>query len=141
MTQQMYMEPVSPWAARNATQLDRLRARVREAEAEAAGAEDWTARTRAEQEAKGLRRELETAEFEARLDAQRQAQHQEPAGTAPAANAAHGQQYAEPVPYWKTETERATVGNAAPKWPQTFAGRAALVAEACAELRRIRAFR
>jgi hypothetical protein len=128
-----FMATVSPWA-RNVAQLGALRMQVVKAEDAVAAAQDnWPERTRAEQHLKALRRELQAAELETRLAVRRQTQQQyQPAGTRPAANA--GQQYAEPVAYFTAE--RPTVGNVAPAWPPTFAGRAALVADAVAELRR-----
>ena len=69
---QPYFEDVkTPAAAENLaaasrTELDRLRAKVKAAEATAAKQTDWTERVRAEQHAKSLARELQSAEFNAR---------------------------------------------------------------------------
>ncbi len=73
MSEQLFAEPVPYFesaenlAAADRTELDRLRAEVKEADAVAARATDWTARTRAEQDAKSLARQLQAAEFNARL--------------------------------------------------------------------------
>lgn len=144
MSEQMYAEPVSPWAL-NASQLDRLRARVAEAETELESAEHqaspWPERTRREAEVEAMLRELERAEFEAKLEARRQAQHREPAPGVPAATNAVGQQFVEPVPYFEVEQPRGTapaVANArAVEWPDSFADRWALLNAAMNELRRI----
>ena len=156
MTQQMYAEPVSPWAL-NAAQLDALRRQIVEAEAVVASAGDWSSRVRAEQNLKALRRQLGAAEFEGRLDAQRRARAQQRAVPPPppmyspeqmrARIAARGghiavvnaeppePEFMEPVPYW-TGVANATPPKWPPKWPTEFAGRAALVQDAVAELRR-----
>ena len=76
--QQQYVEPRAYFddddktsagnlAAADRTKLDRLRAEVAEADAAAAKATDWTSKTRAEQDARSLARELQSAEFNARL--------------------------------------------------------------------------
>ena len=76
MSEQQYAEPqayfdeqtpVGNQAAADRTELDRLRTAVKAADAVAAKATDWTARTRAEQDAKSLARELQAVEFNARL--------------------------------------------------------------------------
>ena len=59
--------PAGNLAAADRTKLDRLRAEVKEADAAAASATDWPERTRREQDAKSLARELQSAEFNARL--------------------------------------------------------------------------
>jgi len=59
--------PVGNLAAADRTELDRLRTAVKDADAVAAKATDWTARVRAEQDAKSLARELQAVEFNARL--------------------------------------------------------------------------
>jgi hypothetical protein len=103
MSMQMYAEPVSPWAL-NATQLDRLRARVAEGEAEIASpklrALPWPERTRREAEVKSWRRELQMAEFESVLEVRRKALHRRPAQPAPVAANAGRQEYAPPVAYF-----------------------------------------
>ena len=73
MNAQQYAAPVSPWAL-NASQLDSLRAQVEEAEVTVAKTKDWTERTRLDQNAKALRRELQSAELEVKLCRHR-AQH------------------------------------------------------------------
>lgn len=108
---------MSPWAL-NATDLDRLRQRVAEAEGELQTpkhqALPWPERTRNEQEAKSLRRELQVAEFEAKLEARRQAQRRQLAPGGPvAANAASAPQFMEPVPYYATSARRVFVVNVA----------------------------
>ena len=70
MHEQQFMEPVSPYAL-SISGLDRLRAKVVAAEAEASKAEGWTERTRREQDVKVLQRELASAELERTLSAQR----------------------------------------------------------------------
>ena len=77
---EQYMEPVHPWTL-NASELDRLRGRLRVAEAEAAKETDWVQRTRAEQNAKTLARELRSAEFATKqvLQQRQVGQQREPA--------------------------------------------------------------
>ena len=74
--EQQYAEPQAYFddaqtLARNAaadrTELDRLRTAVKEADAVAEKATDWTSKTRAEGHAKSLARELQAVEFNARL--------------------------------------------------------------------------
>ena len=142
--EQMYIEPrayfdehvkTPPAAAENVslkrTELDRLRAQVAEADAAAAKATDWTERTRAEQHAKSLARELQSAEFNAKLvlggaregQATQQGRYVvSDCGSAyvfvaenrterkqqipPASAATAEQQYAEPVGYFETGEAR-----------------------------------
>ena len=141
MNTQEYVEPVSPWAL-NKTELDRLRGRVREAEEVAAKETTWVERTRAEQHAKSLQRELASAEFEARLEHRRQAQQQRvtpplvrsDCGGALLA-ATNREQFAEPVSYWREQPQR-IAANSGPRWSETFSDRFALITAAAAELRR-----
>lgn len=142
MTQQMYAQSVSPWA-RNASELDRLRGQSAEADAAAEKEADPIKRMRAEQHAKALRRELQAAEFEARLDSQRRASAQQRAPMSAVRQSGTEPQFMEPVPYFADQPIRRAaqgVSNATtsrPKWPESFADRWALVQEAMSELRRI----
>ncbi len=152
MTKQMYAVPVSPWAL-DALQLDRLRARVQDAEEQVVKTTDWVERTRAEQHMKALQRELHSAEFEAVLEGKRasaqQARQPEPlirsdCGTKflPASNN-RKPLFAEPVTYFaklrrqepivtNTDQRRSPSGG----WPETFSERTALVQAAIKALRR-----
>ena len=155
MTEQMYAETLSPWAL-NAAQFDALRAAVVEAEAAVAAAKGWKARELSKRHLQSLRSELASAELEQRLDAQRRARAQQRAvsptpttmytpvemrarvaarGSIAVVNAEPPEpEFMEPVPYW-TGVANATPPKWPPKWPTEFAGRAALVADACAALR------
>ena len=72
MSEQLYMEPQAYFdyndkqMAANRSELDRLRSAVKDADAVAAKATDWTERTRAEGHAKSLARELQSAEVNAK---------------------------------------------------------------------------
>lgn len=74
MQQQMYITTLAPGApvkvldAENVTPTDRLRGQVQQADETAARTTDWTERTRAEQAAKTLERELHQRELQARTD-------------------------------------------------------------------------
>ena len=68
---QMYAEPVPPFAL-NEADLAKLRQRLAEAEKAVETEKDWTWRTRAQQDAIILRRQLESAE----LDAVRKQRHE-----------------------------------------------------------------
>jgi hypothetical protein len=69
---QQYAAPISPWAL-SASQMRRLRERILALEAWLAAnpAAPWDERTRKEQELTTLRRELESAELEQRLERRR----------------------------------------------------------------------
>ena len=62
MGERQFAVPTNPYAL-SERDLDRLRTKVCKAEAEAKAATDWTAKTRLEQSAKSLRRELNSAEL------------------------------------------------------------------------------
>lgn len=154
---QMFAEPQSPWAL-DAADLDRLRQRVTEGEAEIQGPKHqalaWPERTRREAEVQAMRRQLQTAEFEATLDARHQAQHQRSLtpGTRvirerPDSGAfliIHDEPepaFLAPVPYYKPPTPAVPtppVANSAPvTWPElSFLDHYQLVQAAAAELRR-----
>ena len=59
--------PTSPYALSQA-ELDRLRTQLGEAEAAASKEKDWTQKTRLEQSAKALRRQLNSAELERKVE-------------------------------------------------------------------------
>lgn len=98
MTDQLYAVPVSH-AARTGSQRDRLREELGEAEAAASREKDWTQKTRLDQHAKSLRRELNAAELEATHNARREKAEFD-RRYALAANV-EGPQYAVPVPYFR----------------------------------------
>lgn len=89
-SEQEFAETVSPWAL-NASQLDRLRQHLADAESEGD-----------EQDAKALRRELARAENERLLDHQRAEMAAQRALPRPVAAQAQGAEefFADPVPYW-----------------------------------------
>lgn len=102
-SEQEFADIVSPWAL-NATELDWLRARVAEAEAATTAPHfdelPWAERVRREQELKALQHELERAEFEARLEAQRSELTRHSRTEAHNAQPRDEGQFMAPVPYW-----------------------------------------
>lgn len=75
--QRMYAE-TQHYAARTPGELDRLREQLGEAEAAASKEKDWSQRTRLEQSAKVLKRELAAAELEVKHERHREAQQSRP---------------------------------------------------------------
>ncbi len=137
--EQQYMEPVNPWAL-NASELDRLRERVRAAEKEAEKETDWTSKTRAEQHAESLARELRSAEFATKQvqGSRQQAARREVTGFV---RSDDGGSYLEVQNAAVPEEPRqqympvAATNKSGQSWPQSFSERHALVKAALGELR------
>ncbi len=101
MSDQLYAVPVSH-AARTGSQRDRLREELGEAEAAASREKDWTQKTRLDQHAKSLRRELNAAELAATHNARREKAEFD---RRYAAANVEGPQYAVPVAYFQPPRE------------------------------------
>ena len=139
----MFAEPTNPYAL-SQRDLDRLRTRVSKAEAEVKEAEDWSSKTRLEQHAKALTRELASAEL-ARREEQRGDNARFDSRYVYAANLRGSQEFTPVVPYHEPPKKpkmhvagnKAASGQAnAVAWPQKMSERAALLAEAMKEIRR-----
>lgn len=143
MSEQMYAEPIPYWVAENTTQLDRLREQVKEAEAAATKETDWTAKTRAAQDAQSVRRALESAELAATQEVQVVARQEGLSGyirnrngdylyvrnSAARADTPEPREEFMPI---ATNTGKKSGGV---QWPEAFSERTALMQAAVAELR------
>ena len=96
-----YAEVQNPYSLSEGA-LGRLRRELSEAEAAAAKERNWSDRTRAEQHAKALKRELAAAEHE-RLKGQRSEQARRDARYMSVSEGKGEQQFAPPIPYFETK--------------------------------------